>query len=734
MSRPTKSVFPTKKPFRPQDAGRQAVIDTLLPMSVGFGILSGLNAGFDYFNDSVFNLFLDLATCAVMSVFAVILRRYSPPPRWADFTASIIGLVMLSNITLSFYRDYFRDTTPEIYLSFCIIGLGVVLLATRAYFVMIALCVISWLTVTALHADTNILIDKILHLLVACGFSLLVFVSRRKTYGRLETELVEREATESALVRSERRYRDLVSNQGEAMIMLDADRRLSFCNNAAEELFHQSRQSLLGRTLSELLTVSEMESVSKGIDPCTNGERTRFEIDLRVNGNDTRCLLVTATPMHTEDGQFEGILALLRDNTERKLSEEKQRQLSEQLKHAQKLESLGVLAGGIAHDFNNILMGVSANADLLLKGSDSDPETRECLAEIVSASKRAAELCRQMLGYSGKGKFVTDSVDLSKVIRDMGDLLEISVTKKASIKYQLSNVLPSIDADAAQLGQVAINLVTNAAEALDKDEGEIILTTNMTYLDHSYVPQSYLPFSPQAGPYVTLEVTDNGCGMNEQTKTKVFDPFFSTKFIGRGLGLPAVLGIVRGHNGVVEVFSEKDKGSTFRVMFPASNRKAVLKENIPMSSQDWRGSGLILLVDDEPTVIRAGARMLKRMGFDVITAEDGAAAVEIVKHRAEDISLVILDQTMPRMSGSQAFREISKIATRLRVIISSGYSEMEIASDLIPGGLSGFLPKPYDLGQLRSKLQTLFEGGSAFDSIHPPPPPTENGPQSLNIS
>lgn len=396
------------------------------------------------------------------------------------------------------------------------------------------------------------------------------------------------------------------------------------------------------------------------------------------------------------------------DVTERVGMEEERRKLEMQIQQAQKLESLGILAGGIAHDFNNLLMTILGHADLALLGLPAESPVRDDLEEIVAASHRAADLCRQMLAYSGKGQFVIESVDLGKLVQEMAHLLLVSVSKKAVLQFHFGSNLPRVEADPSQLRQVIMNLVTNASEAIGDKSGFISVHTGVMECDRTYLEDTHLGESLPEGRYVFLEVSDTGCGMSEEMRAKVFDPFFSTKFAGRGLGLAAVLGIVRGHKGAIRIHSECGKGSTFRVLLPVASEAVKSADEKAALPSRWRGSGTVLLVDDEESVRKLAAKMLKRLGFDVLTAADGREALEVFRGQAEEITCVILDLTMPHLNGEQTFRELRRIKGDVRVILSTGYNEQGVTERFLGGGPAGLIHKPYQLNTLEAELRRVL--------------------------
>ncbi len=397
------------------------------------------------------------------------------------------------------------------------------------------------------------------------------------------------------------------------------------------------------------------------------------------------------------------------DITEHKLAEDERRKLDIQVQRAQKLESLGVLAGGIAHDFNNILMGVLGNADLALMQLPSNSPVYRRLELIFKAARRASELVKQMLAYSGKGKFVVEDFNLNEVIMDMKSLLESSASKKNSLCFELAQDLPSVEADVTQLRQIVLNLVINAAEAIGEGDGLITVTTRVSDYDsrpsETFATLSQLRASDSC---IVLEVSDTGCGMDDETRTRIFDPFFTTKFTGRGLGLAAVLGIVRGHSGGIRVDSNPGRGTTFTVLLPALDRPAKSIMEDPGKPVNSQGTGTILVVDDEEVIRSVTSEILECLGYSVLLAEDGVKAVEVFKRYQDEIACVLLDLTMPKMGGKETFIELQKIKDDVPVILCSGYSEQDLEKHFGDSEPSGFLQKPFEIALLNEKMTEIL--------------------------
>lgn len=384
--------------------------------------------------------------------------------------------------------------------------------------------------------------------------------------------------------------------------------------------------------------------------------------------------------------------------------EEERHKLEVQMQQAQKLESLGILAGGIAHDFNNLLTVILGHANLALADLSPESPARESLLEIDNASRRAAELCRQMLAYSGRGAFVVKPINLSRLAQELTHMLQVSISKKAMLRCNFEENLPSIEADPAQVRQVVMNLVINASEAIGSKEGIISISTGSMQCDQTYLRESYPIKPPPSGKYVYVEVSDTGCGMDSKTREKIFDPFFTTKFTGRGLGMAAVIGIIQQHKGAIKITSEPGKGSTFRVLFPVSSNTSTHPE-AGMPPKLWHGSGTILVVDDEAEVLNVAKIMLEHHGFHVLTATDGREAIKLFQKHVRDIVCVLLDMTMPHMDGEETCHELFRIRKDVRVIIASGYSEQEIAKRFTDHQLAGFIEKPYEATTLMAKLR-----------------------------
>lgn len=402
--------------------------------------------------------------------------------------------------------------------------------------------------------------------------------------------------------------------------------------------------------------------------------------------------------LHTRDRQYE-----LRDHMEELARQQ------ERLRQSQKIESIGVLAGGIAHDFNNLLTGVLGNASLALDSLPAGSPNRAPLQAVVQASERAAHLTRQLLAYAGKGRFVIEPLDLSQQVREIGALVQTSIPSAVQLRLDLGEGLPAIDADASQIQQIIMNLVINGAEAIPEGRsGTVIVTTGIQEVDQGYLASTLADTPIAPGTYVSLEVHDTGIGMDQETQARIFDPFFTTKFTGRGLGLAAVMGIVRGHQGALKIYSTPGRGSTFKVLLPAS-KGSVEKPKPPVDAAIPAGQGTVMVVDDESIVRQVAKAALERFGYSVILCEDGSTAVNVFRSMNGDIPVVLLDMSMPVMSGEETFRHLRAIRPDVKVILSSGYNEVEAISRFTGKGLAGFIQKPYTAGRLGETIRSVLQ-------------------------
>jgi len=483
----------------------------------------------------------------------------------------------------------------------------------------------------------------------------------------------------------------------------DAAGRITYTNEKFRAISGYSHEELLGQDHRIINSGYHSKEFFRVLwETIKAGKVWKGEIRNRAKDGHFYWVDTTIVPFLDSEGRPVRFVAIRADITQRKEAEEA-------LRLSQKLESLGVLAGGIAHDFNNLLTSILGNADLAALGLPVESPAHPFLAQIESAVLKAADLTRQLLAYAGKGRFLLAEVDMNRLVQEMTQLLSVSISKKAVIRYDLAPSLPVISGDPSQIQQVVMNLVTNASEAIGEDRsGLITLRTGDQILDDAYLacvapsPPSFPGhfFSPWGG--------DSGCGMTPEVVDRIFDPFFTTKFTGRGLGLSAMMGILRSHHGSIKIYSEPGKGSTFKVFLPALDQPAAASPQA-VESQEWSGQGMLLLVEDESHARAVARASAEQLGFQVIEAADGREGLELFKQRHAELVLVLMDLTMPHMDGREAFLCMRALDPAVPVVLTSGYSEQEVVGDFLGRGLAGFLPKPYQRPKFRAVLQRAIE-------------------------
>jgi len=526
----------------------------------------------------------------------------------------------------------------------------------------------------------------------------------------LEDDIRRRESAENALKASEARLQAIVDHSPNSIFVKDLAGRYVLVNRENARIRGKRSEEMVGRSDDELFA-PDFAAGFKASDrqALAAGETIKYELTIQVpDSASPRTFIVQKFPLRDEAGRVYGICGISTDITDRKVAEREKLDFERKLLAAQKLESLGVLAGGIAHDFNNILTSVLANASLARHDAADGRSVDRSLHQIELAARRAADLCQQMLAYAGKGKIVSDRLDLSELVRGTAALLEVTISKNNRLDLRLADGLPPVLADPTQLRQIVMNLVINAADAITGRPGLITVTTFTRTADdallHSALGNPDLP----AGTYVGLEVADNGSGMTPETIARIFEPFFTTKFSGRGLGLSAVLGIVQAHRGALFVESTPGQGSTFRLLLRASSGETVSSRPPFPDAGPVALRGTVLVVDDEEAVRSIAATVLEIHGAAILTAGGGDEALELLRTHGGKISLVLLDLTMPGLSGEETLRRMRMLGARQPVILMSGYSETETMQRSTDLGVAGFIQKPFEVTTLLAKAKPFL--------------------------
>jgi PAS domain S-box-containing protein len=508
------------------------------------------------------------------------------------------------------------------------------------------------------------------------------------------------QALEEALVRKEReeQHRLIVSLTSSAIFIGDASEKILDCNASASRIFLYPMEEMLKLTLTELFPYKHAEIIHRVLaeDFCTGDQGLELE-GKRQNGTFFPAEITAKFFLSGGERRF---VVYIDDITDRRRAEEA-------LSYARKQESLGSLAGGIAHDFNNLFGGVLGNLDLARNLIPARSPLLTYLDRIGHEMLRASELSQKMLALSGKGRFTLGAIDLNRLMEELKPKLSLDITKNATLSFRLADGLPKIEGDPMQIQQVVQYLVINASEALGSSEGLIDITTGLQDLDAETLRLSFPSQQLMPGPHVTLEVADTGCGISAESLPRIFDPFYSTKFAGRGLSLAVAQGILRAHKAGFSIASTVGVGTRFKLFFPIV--PSAYPAAVSALPDESAAKGAVLFVDDEPVLREAAAEMLEMAGYEVITAEDGDRAVNLYIDHAPRIALVIMDLTMPRMDGRTAFQAILAFNPQAKVILSSGYSEHDAIQQFMSDGLVGFLPKPYRLIQLEELVRKFVK-------------------------
>jgi len=514
----------------------------------------------------------------------------------------------------------------------------------------------------------------------------------------------KRRAADKALMESEEKYRTILESIEEGYFEIDLEGNLIFFSDPFCKIVGYPREALLGVNARLYTTPETAEKMARILERIRQTGVPEHVPDYAVMRKDgaTVELELSVSLMKDPDDKPIGFRGVLRDVTERKKVEVEKRELETQLQQAQKMESIGTLAGGIAHDFNNILMGIQGNASLMLLKIDSDHPNYEKVKNIEKYVQNGTELTKQLLGFARRGKYLVKATDLNDVI-DKSSSMFARTKKEIQVHADLYADLWTAEVDRGQIEQALLNLYVNAWQAMP-DGGDLFLYTENVVLDRSYVK----PYKIEPGKYIKITVSDTGVGIDRQTQARIFEPFFTTKEMGRGtgLGLASVYGIIKNHGGYINVYSEEKHGTTFTIYLPASEKEAIAEKEV--LAVIVKGTGTILLIDDEEMIISVGCELLEELGYEVLPAMSGREAVEIFQKDHAKIDLVIMDMIMPGMGGGETFDRLKAIRPNVKVLLSSGYSIDGQATKILQRGCDGFIQKPFNMQQLAGKVKQIM--------------------------
>ncbi len=534
---------------------------------------------------------------------------------------------------------------------------------------------------------------------------------------------LERRRMEERLRESETRYRFLADNAPDFISLHDMAGRYLYASPAARRMLGYRPEEMMGVAVSAFLHPDDQGRFDEGNRLLVSGRVPVLTLLHRLRRKEGVFMEVetVSSPVVDGRGAVRQVLRVTRDVTERKKVENR-------LFESQKLETIGLLAGGVAHEFNNLLLGINGAVEMLALLLAGNPEAQNYLSMIERSGARAVELTRQLLAYARKGKHAPKVVLLNHAVREDVPMLKAALPASVEFRLDLDDGVPPLLADIVQLKQVVMSLCLNAGEAMP--EGGVLSVRTRREADPAACPgedagtagngtgRQVRSGNPVSGPRAVLEISDTGCGMDADTLDRIFEPFFSTKFIGRGMGLAAVRGIVESHDGEILVRSEPGKGTTFRITFPAASGVPEAEES--NGGRFPRGAGMILVADDEDDVREVVCAMLQSFGYGVIEARDGVEAVERFRERLPEIDLVLLDLMMPRMTGDRVFAEMRRISPGVRAILASGYDESGRVREIVAGGFGGFLQKPFRRSELGRKIEDVLGNKGGIETAGKP--------------
>lgn len=518
-----------------------------------------------------------------------------------------------------------------------------------------------------------------------------------------QTDVTEHKRAEEALRESEKNFRDLVENLLDGVAITDDGGVPVYVNPRFSEI--------TGFNTDELLEKKSLDAILSGPDRGTGKKGKKKKTGTLSQKNHEQQIVrkdgvhvpieISTTLTHWQGKKC--LMTIIRDIISRKKAEEEKSRLESQLYHSQKMEAVGTLAGGIAHNFNNILMGIQGFAQLMKMDKSSTHPDWQHLKSIEISVQNAVDLTQQLLGFGSVGKYMNVPIDLNELIRKESEIF-VQTKKEIRIQQDYEKNLWAVKADRGQIQQVILNIYVNAWQAMPRG-GSIYVRTENVVIDRDY----QVAYKVQPGRYVKISVTDTGSGIDGETREKIFDPFFTTKDRGfsSGLGLASVYGIIKNHRGFIDVHSEIGKGTTFYIFLPACREKAVKEKK--NEEKLIRGTGTILLVDDESVIRDVGSEILKKLGYRVMVAGGGKEALKIYGEKRDQIHLVILDMIMPEMGGEETFERLVEMDSDVPVLLSSGYSLNGQAEEILKKGCRGFIKKPFTMNELSEKIRNIIE-------------------------
>lgn len=508
----------------------------------------------------------------------------------------------------------------------------------------------------------------------------------RDECARLRDEHERKDCELAELSASEAQYREFVERAQEGIWVIDADERTTLVNPCMAQMIGYEVDDILGRKLQSFTDDEGVRTTDRNIERRKNGIAETLDFTFVHRQGHNVLVRVNTWPLFDDDGTYRGAIGFMVDRSE-------ERRLEERLERAQKMESLAVMAGGVAHDFNNLLVGVLANAALARRMAEGNDQLQELLEQVEHAARSAAELTRQMLTYAGRSSPRATTFDVGDAVRDIEALVRAALPKGVSVRITTPDEPALVRADTAQLRQVVMNLILNAAESFGGRSGEVDVRVAVREVSHTELTECWIDDDLPGGQYVCIDVIDAGCGMDAETQTRIFEPFFTTRETGRGLGLASVLGIVRAHRGGLRVDSSPGRGTTMRVLLPAGAEEVGRSAARTASGPLLAVGGRVLVVDDERIVRDVARRVLESGGWDVTCAANATEAMDRLEAELDTWVAVVLDVTMPDRSGVDVLHDMVRLRPDIPVVLSTGYATASLTD---VGEAAAVLEKPWD--------------------------------------